>query len=359
MPWSPRDRAAVVRLYFHEGSVVGAQRAFRREQGRRTAPERRAILRWVRAFEEQGNVASAPHRRPGPRIPRLNRSVQRAITRNPKMSIRALVRRTGVPRSTIQRFLRQRLGLHPFRLQLVQRLLRGDKAKRIRFCRWALSKWRSPSFRRFLLMTDEAQFHLDGTVNKQNCRVWGTENPHVVVTQEGISPSLTVWCGICSRGIVGPFFFEERRRPVTVTASRYQRLLRDSVLPALNQLPVPLHKVWYQQDGATAHTAHAVLTTLQEAFPGRVISKGGDLPWPPRSPDLTVPDFFLWGYVKGQVYQSPVRSLAQLKRRIREVVRGISTRTLCNAFEAVPLRLRRCLRLRGGYPETILCSQPQ
>ena len=29
-----------------------------------------------------------------------------------------------------------------------------------------------------IIFSDEAQFHLGGYVNKQNCRIWGTENPH-------------------------------------------------------------------------------------------------------------------------------------------------------------------------------------
>ena len=56
--------------------------------------------------------------------------------------------------------LRHYLGLFPFKLQLVQHLRRGDKAKRIRFCTWALENWRSPGFRNGLLMTDEAVFYL-------------------------------------------------------------------------------------------------------------------------------------------------------------------------------------------------------
>ena len=39
---------------------------------------------------------------------------------------------------------------------------------------------------------------------------------------------------------------------------------------------------------------------IQSFFGDRVVSKGL---WPPRSPDLTSPDYFLWGYLKRRVYQ--------------------------------------------------------
>jgi hypothetical protein len=41
------------------------------------------------------------------------------------------------------------------------------------------------------MMTGEAQFHVDGTVNKQNCHVWGEQNPHAVVMQDQQTPALT------------------------------------------------------------------------------------------------------------------------------------------------------------------------
>jgi len=90
------------------------------------------------------------------------------------------------------------VGLFPYKFQLVQRLHRGDKAKRLRFCHWLLSKWKLPSFRKGLIMTDEAHFYLDGSVVKQNCRVWGTEPPHEVAFRQGHSPHVTVWCGVAS-----------------------------------------------------------------------------------------------------------------------------------------------------------------
>jgi hypothetical protein len=52
---------------------------------------------------------------------------------------------------------------------------------------------------------------------------------------------------------------------------------------------------WFQQDGAPAHTANNSMEPLNEIFGERVISRNL---WPPRSPDLTPPDFYLWGAAK-------------------------------------------------------------
>ena len=49
--------------------------------------------------------------------------------------------------------------------------------------------------------------------------------------------------------------------------------------------------MWFQQDGATAHTANESMTIVRNMFPGYLISRFGDVPWPPRSPDLSTCDF--------------------------------------------------------------------
>ena len=35
-----------------------------------------------------------------------------------------------------------------------------------------------------------------------------------------------------------------------------------------------------------------------ETFPGRWVGRGGPTAWPPRSPDLTPLEFFVWGFIK-------------------------------------------------------------
>jgi len=60
-----------------------------------------------------------------------------------------------------------------------------------------------------------------------------------------------------------------------------------------------IDKTYFQQDGVTAHTAHMSMVLYDDVFADRIISK---TIWPPRSLDLSLPDFFLWGAVKNSVY---------------------------------------------------------
>lgn len=70
--------------------------------------------------------------------------------------------------------------------------------------------------------------------------------------------------------IVGPYFFEEGNRAITVNSRRYKAMIQNFFAPALAELNV--QNAWFQQDGATAHTSRASLQLLREMFPGRLIS---------------------------------------------------------------------------------------
>jgi hypothetical protein len=61
--------------------------------------------------------------------------------------------------------------------------------------------------------------------------------------------------------------------------------------------------VWFQQDGAAAHTARNSMNVLGEIFPGRLVSLRSDVGWPARSPDLSICDLFLWECLKEKVFK--------------------------------------------------------
>ncbi|GBM52615.1 hypothetical protein AVEN_16730-1 [Araneus ventricosus] len=142
---------------------------------------------------------------------------------------------------------------------------------------------------------DEAYFNLDGFVNKQNWRIWGTENPHVAVSSSPYSPKVMIWAAISSKGIIGPFFREQ-----TINVAKYLGILDEFVA-----IHYALDDHWtaslFIQDGTRPHQTPAVFDFLSEHFNDRVIAldydkhAGNSMEWPPFSPDLTPCDFFLWG----------------------------------------------------------------
>ena len=61
----------------------------------------------------------------------------------------------------------------------------------------------------------------------------------------------------------------------------YVEMLQSFVAPALNNFP-QLHEAWFQQDGATSHTARQSMSAVRKRFGNHIISRFGDIPWPLR-----------------------------------------------------------------------------
>ena len=78
--------------------------------------------------------------------------------------------------------------------------------------------------------------------------------------------------------------------------------------------------MWFQQDGATCHTARATINLLRGKFGEHFISRSGPVNSPPRSWDLTPLDCFLWGCVKALVYTEKTDALEDnIKAFIHEI----------------------------------------
>ena len=104
---------------------------------------------------------------------------------------------------------------------------------------------------------------------------------------------------------------------------------------------------WFQQDGATPHTAKRTLDWLQAHFGHRVISRRCPIEWSPHSPDLTPPDFFLWGHLKDKVYSSKPKTIAELKANIVAETRRIGQDTIEAVIKNFTRRVAVCAQ-RGG-----------
>ena len=211
----------------------------------------------------------------------------------------------------------------------------------------------NPDLLNKLLMSNEAHFHLHGTVNKQNFQYWSAENPHELHQRSTYDPKVTTWCGVWSRGVIGPYFFkDEDGKAITVTLQHYTEMINEFLSP---NLPPNNGTLCFQQDGATAHTAVINIAALRRFFfPQRVISRFGEVPGPPRSPDLTAPDFFLWGCLKSKVYSNRPADLHTLKENIREEIAKHSEEILQAVKCSFLTRVHLYTEEGGGYLNDIV-----
>ncbi|GFU86733.1 uncharacterized protein TNCV_4303831 [Trichonephila clavipes] len=96
-------------------------------------------------------------------------------------------------------------------------------------------------------------------------------NPQVYVETPLHPEKLTVWCVLWAGGIIGPYFFKnDEGHNVTVNGDRYRAMITNFFIPEWNTHDV--QELWFQQDGATCHTARATIDLLKDTFGDRLIS---------------------------------------------------------------------------------------
>lgn len=309
-------------------------------------PHRNAVRHLITKFRETGSVHDAYRTGRPPPTEETCMDIQDRMLKSPSKSIRRLAQQVHVPKSTVQRILKTNLKFHPYKISGVPQLLERDHQIRLNYCMW---------FQNFLLeegedvldvtfFTDEAWFHLSGYINSQNNRLWSSQNPHEVQQFPLHDKKVGVWCAISRMRIIGPIFFED-----TINAYRYRTEILEPFMAQLNEREI--EKAWFQQDGATAHTAAMSIQLLHEIFANRLITRGI---WPARSPDLTPPDFYLWGALKGKVYENNPLSVNELKKSIVNHIQQISPITLQKVFNNMKKRVQLCIDANGGHIQHLL-----
>ncbi len=282
------QRIAAVKHYYQCNGNQSMAARFLAQEFDIEPPQGRNIKRIVEKFEATGSVANASKSgRPNTATneAKCEEAIMR-LQRSPQKSSRRLSAEMEVSQRSILRILHEQKW-KPYIPRLLHALHDGDDDRRLQFCEEFLAKLdEEESMLDNIWWSDEAKFLLNGTINRHNCVYWAAENPRVSVEKEVNLPGVTVWAAISSSGIIGPFFFEG-----TVNGRNYLDMLQTFFWPKVQD-----QDCYFQQDGAPPHYAREVRHWLDENFPGKWIGRRGPIEWPARSPDLTPPDFFLWGF---------------------------------------------------------------
>ncbi|GFX32578.1 uncharacterized protein TNCV_3704521 [Trichonephila clavipes] len=232
-----------------------------------------------------------------------------------EVSARAIARRTGIPYTTVWLALRRTLRCYPYKINRHHELLPDDSVNR----------------RAFAVTVVETPLH---------------------------DEKIPVWVEFTTSTVIGPFFFEEMRDSgfvtATVTGERYADMLQNRIIPSLADRHL-LKRTIFMQDGAPPHIARRVKDLLRRSFgDDRVLSRHFHNAWPPRSPDLSPCDYWLWGYLKSQVYRDRPTSLGMLKDNLRLQCLTITPDMLYSAVHNIIPRLQLLLRNDGEHIEHFL-----
>ena len=86
--------------------------------------------------------------------------------------------------------------------------------------------------------------------------------------------------------------------------------------------------MWFQNDGTASHTKRVTMDLLRSEFGEHSISRLEPVNWPPRSCDLKPLGYFLWGYIKAQIYTDKPVLVDALGNNIEAFIRDLPAETL-------------------------------
>lgn len=278
-------------------------------------------------------------------------AVLQTVIETPKISTKRISEQVDVKRTSVKTVL-HKYKYHAYKPQYVNKLYDNDFNQRFGFSAWIQGQIEeNRNFAKNILFTDESTFTTNGVVCSQNCRWWAQENPNFVIDHRDQRYQKTnVWCGIFNQQIVGPFFFREN-----LNGQRYLQFLQTNIQDFINELPLNSRiNMWLQHDGCPAHSTRDVSNWLDAVCPNRWIGRYSEYNWPPRSPDLSPLDFFLWGYLKEKVYNNrPFENLEALENAITECVREIPGEMVAATINEFCSRTIKCIERNGGHVETV------
>lgn len=351
MSYSTAEAYDMLALYFqcHENACV-AERVYAATYPDRRHFSRKVFSRLSSCLRQTGQV----HPNRVPRRVRRVRNEQNIVNvlgyvqAHPHLGLQRIARDVGVTKSSVQRILKDH-HFHPYHIELHQALLETDFDRRLDFCHWLKDMIEEePHFLSRVLWTDEATFSNTGGVNLHNMHYWSPVNPHWMREVDYQHRwSIHVWCGVVGDQIIGPFFFEGN-----VNSGVYLNFLINHLPVLLENVPLETRRtMWLQQDGCPAHSSRRVKNFLNQAYPDRWIGRGSLFPWPARSPDLTILDFYLWGRIKDIVYETRPTTPENMMDRIRNAVASITRAEIETAVLSTRRRVNSCIENDGRHFE--------
>lgn len=345
-------------IYYYglaQGNACRAARLYTAAHPSRRRPHMSVFQATYRRLRESGSVSTTREysRRRSSDVT-TEEAVLELVRRSPGLSIRRICLRTGLTQTSVWRILHE-AKMHPYHLTPVQDILSTDLDKRRQFCTLILDRdFDDHTFLDNILWTDESQFTKTGVTNFHNAHLWSRSNPHGSrrsSTQHRFA--VNVWAGVIGNILIGPHVL-----PPRLNSDSYLEFLQHDLPGLLEDVPLQTRRnMIYQHDGAPAHSTTRVINWLQEKYHHKVIGRNAPISWPPRSPDLTPMDFYLWGHFKEIVYEVNITSEEQLKERIEDAALRIREELQTTDLKrSIRRRFWHCIQNNGGLFEHILNS---
>lgn len=267
--------------------------------------------------------------------------ILRVLGEYPFASLRQIEEMTGIPKSTVEFHLTQKLKFKNVLLKWIpHRLNEGQKEERVSISKELLKILRSAKHRgwKYFVTGDESWFYF----SYDHDRMW---------IQPGEKPETREKKMIGSQKAMLSVFWNPNGIQVinwlpegsTFNAQYYI----DEILCPLSEMDGGFpdnegRRLTVHADNAKPHTARKATRFFE-------LSGLKKAPHPPYSPDIAPSDFFLFGYVKEKLKGSSFETRYELFAEVQKILNEIPKETLENVFEEWDDRLRMVINTNGDY----------
>ena len=141
------------------------------------------------------------------------------------------------------------------------------------------------------------------------------------------------------------FFENEEEEVVTVNGDRNRTVLNEFLFTKIEEEDIG--NIWFQQTGATCHTAEATFDVLRPVFEDHIISRRADVV------GLLFVDYYC-GAVKDKCYADKPEIIDTLKDNIQEAIGEIQLHTIDNVLKNWTNHIGYCMASRGSHLNEII-----
>ena len=229
MVFTEQQKIKIITFWYESKSYVEVRRSFCHEFNVHTRDgPKNAIKRIVKHFEDKGTMRNTNKGNSGwpasvTKIQKNIDKVRNSTINSPKKSLRRQSQELRMSSSSVFHILRKELQLYPYIISVRHKLTFEDQQRRQTMCDWISQKLEhTPSWINHIWFSDEAHFHLNSAINNHNNIFWRSDLPEEITERQLKGPKVTAFVAFNARhGLLGPYWFEEDGKTVTINAARY------------------------------------------------------------------------------------------------------------------------------------------
>jgi len=308
----------------------------------------RTVQKWVQRFQSgDGSIedATSSGRPPSACVEESVNKVRDLMANDRRWTCTEIAENLDLSKSSVHRILTDHLGMRKLSARWVPHNLTSDqKANRVRISRQLLRRHQQEEdFLDRVVAIDETWVRSYEPELKRQSAEWrrpGSPRP-IKFRQKPSAVKLMLIAAYDTSGIVLSHYVP---RGQTVTAAYYSNYLRVHLRQALRRKRPNLRNPLILHDNAACHRAAVTQETFEHL--------GWEcIPHPPYSPDMSPPDFDLFGKLKEPLRGKRFSDLDEVRNAANSVIRDLNSSGTLNGVASLPHRWEKVISLRGDYIE--------